>query len=93
MFVFVCNTDFLKRAGLVFSQDDNPKAVLLYTQVFLPCKFHEASFHNELNMAHTKTSGSSMKCGKWNLFGNFWFDFCFTALQHILGHFGCGQLP
>ena len=23
----------------------------------------------------------------------FWFDFCFTALQHILGHFGRGQLP
>ena len=22
-----------------------------------------------------------------------WFDFCFTALQHILGHFGHGQLP
>ena len=22
----------------------------------------------------------------------FWFDFCFTALQHILGHFGRGQL-
>ena len=22
-----------------------------------------------------------------------WFDFCLTALQHILGHFGCGQLP
>ena len=21
------------------------------------------------------------------------FDFCFTALQHILGHFGLGQLP
>ena len=21
-----------------------------------------------------------------------WFDFCFTALQHILGHFGGGQL-
>ena len=21
------------------------------------------------------------------------FDFCFTALQHILGHFGRGQLP
>ena len=21
-----------------------------------------------------------------------WLDFCFTALQHILGHFGCGQL-
>ena len=21
----------------------------------------------------------------------FWFDFCFTALQHILCHFGCGQ--
>ena len=21
-----------------------------------------------------------------------WFDFSFTALQHILGHFGCGQL-
>ena len=21
-----------------------------------------------------------------------WFDFCFTALQHILGHFGRGQL-
>ena len=23
----------------------------------------------------------------------FLFDFCFTALQHILGHFGRGQLP
>ena len=23
----------------------------------------------------------------------FWFDFCFTALQHILGHFEPGQLP
>ena len=22
-----------------------------------------------------------------------WFDFCFTALQHILSHFGHGQLP
>ena len=22
----------------------------------------------------------------------FGFDFCFTALQHILGHFGRGQL-
>ena len=22
-----------------------------------------------------------------------WFDFCFMALQHILGHFGQGQLP
>ena len=22
-----------------------------------------------------------------------WFDFCFTALLHILGHFGRGQLP
>ena len=21
-----------------------------------------------------------------------WFDFCLTALQHILGHFGRGQL-
>ena len=21
-----------------------------------------------------------------------WFDFCFTALWHILGHFGRGQL-
>ena len=21
-----------------------------------------------------------------------WFDFCFTALQHILGHFGRAQL-
>ena len=20
-------------------------------------------------------------------------DFCFTALQHIFSHFGCGQLP
>ena len=25
-------------------------------------------------------------------FLSFWFDFCFTALQHILGHFGRGQL-
>ena len=25
-------------------------------------------------------------------FGLVWFDFCFTALQHILGHFGRGQL-
>ena len=23
----------------------------------------------------------------------FWFDFCFMALQHILGNFGRGQLP
>ena len=23
----------------------------------------------------------------------YWFDFCFTALQHILDHFGRGQLP
>ena len=22
-----------------------------------------------------------------------WFDFCFTSFQHILGHFGCCQLP
>ena len=22
----------------------------------------------------------------------FWFDFCFTAIRHILGHFGRGQL-
>ena len=22
-----------------------------------------------------------------------WFDFCCTALQHILGHFGYSQLP
>ena len=22
-----------------------------------------------------------------------WFDFCFTALQHILGHLERGQLP
>ena len=25
-------------------------------------------------------------------FGLVWFDFCFTAHQHILGHFGRGQL-
>ena len=24
--------------------------------------------------------------------GVVWFDFCFTALRHILGHFGRGQL-
>ena len=24
---------------------------------------------------------------------HFWFDFCFMALQHILGHFGRGHLP
>ena len=23
---------------------------------------------------------------------SFWFDFCFMALRHILGHFGRGQL-
>ena len=28
--------------------------------------------------------------GSWFLV---WFDFCFTALQHILSHFGRGQLP
>ena len=27
--------------------------------------------------------------GNWLAFD---FDFCFTALQHILGHFGRGQL-
>ena len=26
------------------------------------------------------------------LFAKIWFDFCFTALRHILGHFGHGQL-
>ena len=27
----------------------------------------------------------------WRLFDDwFWFDFCFTALQQFLGHFGCG---
>ena len=26
------------------------------------------------------------------MFGLIWFDFCFTALRHILGHFGRGQL-
>ena len=25
-------------------------------------------------------------------FGLVWFDFCFTAIQNILGHFGHGQL-
>ena len=25
--------------------------------------------------------------------GVFLFDFCFTAIQHVLGHFGRGQLP
>ena len=34
------------------------------------------------------------RTGKRNYFktGKIWFDFCFTALQHILGHFGRGQL-
>ena len=27
------------------------------------------------------------------LWRKFWFAFCFPALQHILGHFGRGQLP
>ena len=31
------------------------------------------------------------KAGRWWM-GWFWFDFCFTALQHILDHFGRGQL-
>ena len=26
-------------------------------------------------------------------FRRFWFDFCFKALQHILGNFGHSQLP
>ena len=29
----------------------------------------------------------------WEIAGRLCFDFCFTALQHILGHFGRGQLP
>ena len=30
---------------------------------------------------------------KKGTFHTVWFDFCLTALQHILGHFGCNQLP
>ena len=29
----------------------------------------------------------------WNFKNMVWFDFSFMALQHISGHFGCGQLP
>ena len=28
-----------------------------------------------------------------NLLNELGFDFCFTVLQHILGHFGHGHLP
>ena len=33
------------------------------------------------------------KFAKDHFFNVIWFDFSFTALQHILGHFGRGQLP
>ena len=34
----------------------------------------------------------TMLCPRYHWPNWFWFDFCFTALQHILRHFGCGQL-
>ena len=40
-------------------------------------------FSNKIGQIHVVESG----------FGLVWFDFCFIALQHILGHFGRGQLP
>ena len=42
-----------------------------------------AQADRSLRWAHTHFVG----------FGWFWFDFCFTALQHILGHFERGKLP
>ena len=41
-----------------------------------------------LRRAHTHFVGFVMS----RLTCIFWFDFCFTTLQHILGHFGRGQL-
>ena len=36
--------------------------------------------------------GGKIKIIKNSLKLEFCFDFCFTALRHILGHFGRGQL-
>ena len=38
----------------------------------------------------TKIQGYNGSMGPFEAW--FWFDFCFTALRHILGHFGRGQL-
>ena len=39
---------------------------------------------------HVMAKGRFGSISKLNMF---WFDFCFTPLQHILGRFGGGQLP
>ena len=54
-------------------------------------KYHENSNkHLGVYKNHNLSLG-----GVWGLnrgYIGFGFDFCFTALQHILGHFGRGQL-
>ena len=56
----------------------------------------EAKFHT--NPSWDVGNGNLFKCsGSHDQDGfhahiRIWFDFCFTALQHILGHFGRGQL-
>ena len=40
----------------------------------------------------TMCEDTSKKIKPSDSYGLIWFDFCFTALRHILGHFGHGQL-
>ena len=43
----------------------------------------------------TKTTKKKKKKKKKKIptsYGLVWFDLCFTAIQHILGHFGRGHL-
>ena len=64
------------------------KESLLWTRLFIN-NLKMRSFGNRENLQSWKTVD-------YNRFmfglGLVWFDFCFTALQHILGHFGRGQL-
>ena len=45
------------------------------------------------NRTHYQTSSKICFLYNWILNVLVWFDFCFRTLQHILGHFGRGQLP
>ena len=54
------------------------------------CTFLQSAFYSKCSFVLSVTSLFLKYLA--SLFGLVWFDFCFTALQHILGHFGRGQL-
>ena len=49
--------------------------------------------HKDTRLFSRENMVRNTYCGLCKDKGQFWFNFCFTAPQHILDHFGCGQLP